>query len=640
MKPVSDASEHFDHLARLLCLEEKEEDAEFQSEFLNKTAEEKEQAGKALLHLRLVDSHFNPAGHRLLTFRYDDARPLPIYSLDTGDVVQLFDEFDLTRHPAGGTVYDREANEITVAFSRELPEWVSEKNLHRLSVSTNRTTYRRMCEALAEVRDAENCRLAYMRSVLLGIKKPLLGDPVRRGNISFFGAGLNDSQKKAVTVALEALDVALVHGPPGTGKTTVLVEIIRQARRMGKSLLVSAPSNAACDHLVACIAATGEPVLRLGHPARMAKHLRPYSLDFKLASHPYARQINELESELRDLLKKRDRHRERRALSRDKREGLHQNAQDLRKEIRILEGEIFSQVWNESDIVVATHTGAGDPLLERKHFDWVIMDEATQSVEPNSWIPVLRAGKVILAGDHWQLPPTVRSKEAEDQGLGVTLFERLQALLGEESKTLLTVQYRMNEKIMTFSSAKFYDGKLAADPSVQFHVLSGLKGVQSCPETEEPLLFLDTAGKGFEEQVEAGSESRYNPEEAGLVVREFEKLCLAGVSPRDIAIISPYSAQVKLLASRIPNPEIEIDSVDAFQGREKEAVIVSLVRSNLEGRMGFLTDVRRMNVAITRARRRLTIIGDSSTLSAIPFYKHFIQYAESVGGYRSAWEYV
>jgi len=497
-----------------------------------------------------------------------------------------------------------------------------------------------MAEALDGVAAAENSRLAHLRSVLLGLRKPLLGDPVPCDKREFLNPNLNDSQKKAVAVALEALDVALVHGPPGTGKTTVLVEIIRQARREGKALLVTAPSNAACDHLVACIAASGEIVLRLGHPARMAKHLRDYCLDFKLANHPFARQVEELEAELNQLLKRRDRHRERRVFSRGKREEIRDEAQELRKEIRIIEGEIFSQVWNETDIVVATHTGAGDPLLVRKSFDWVIMDEATQAIEPNSWIPILHAKKVILAGDHWQLPPTVRSREAEEKGLGVTMFERLQEILGEESKALLAVQYRMHEKIMAFSSGQFYEKKLVAHPSVKAHVLADLPGVRPVPETQEPFLFLDTAGKGFEEQLESGSESRYNPEEAGLVIREFEKLCAAGVSPGDIAVISPYSAQVKLIASKIQNPSVEIDSVDAFQGREKEAVIVSLVRSNLEGRLGFLTDVRRMNVAMTRARRRLTVIGDSSTLSAIPFYKDFIQYAEAIGGCRSAWEYV
>ncbi|HNV87235.1 MAG TPA: AAA domain-containing protein, partial [Candidatus Omnitrophota bacterium] len=630
-----DLEKHFKTLACLLNLEEKEEQEEFRSEFQNKSPSEREEAGRALLRLNLVDTHFNPAGHRLLTFRYADSRPLPIYSLDTGDVVTLREDPFLEHDKqTGGIVYEKEEKEITVAFSRELPEWLDERKLYSLNLSRNQTTYRRMSETLDRVLLAENSRLAYLRNVLLGIRKPLLGDPVKTDALTFFNPSLNDSQKKAVITALEAMDVALIHGPPGTGKTTVLVEVVLQGLSRRKKILVSAPSNAACDHLVACLARSGAPVLRMGHPARMAKHLREYSLDFKLARHPYAKMIDELEFRLSECSKKRERHRTRRVLGREARDQMYEEVRDLRKEVRTLKNEIFSQVWNESDVVIATHTSAGDPMLERKGFDWVILDEATQAIEPNSWIPILRAGeKIIFAGDHCQLPATVRSREAETGGLGISLFERLEESLGAESKAMLTVQYRMHEHIMNFSSRKFYGGKLIADLSVKTHVLSDLSGISRCPATEKPLLFLDTAGKGFEEKVETGSESRYNPDEARLVFGEFKEFLRAGVPPREVAVISPYRAQVKLIADLLQCPEAEIDSVDAFQGREKEAVILSLVRSNLEGEMGFLTDIRRMNVAITRARRRLTVIGDSATLSAIPFYREFIQYAESVGGY-------
>jgi len=637
-----DLEKHFKMLAFLLNLEEQEEQTEFQTEFRNKSPAEREQAGHALLKLSLVDTHFNPAGHRLLTFCYSDQRVLPIYSLEAGDVVILREDPCLEREQQiGGVVYDKEEKEITVAFSQELPDWLEDQKLYSLELSRNQTTYRRMSETLEQVLQSENSRLAYLRNVLLGLRKPLLGDPVKIEGLSFFNLNLNPPQKKAVATALEALDVALVHGPPGTGKTTVLVEIVLQGLARKKKVLVSAPSNTACDHLVACLAASGAPVLRMGHPARVAKYLRQYSLDFKLARHPYAKMIDELEFRLSKLSEKRERHKTRRVLARDEKHQMYEEVRELRKEARTLKNEIFSQVWNESDVVVATHTSAGDPMLTRKGFDWVIMDEATQAIEPNSWIPILRAGeKIIFAGDPCQLPATVRSKEAEAKGLGVSLFEFLQPLLKEESKTLLTVQYRMHEHIMNFSSNKFYGGKLVAAPSVQSHVLSGLRGVNRGPVTEKPLLFLDTAGKGFEEQAEAGSESRYNPDEAQLVLREFRELLQAGVPPQAIGVISPYKAQVKLIASLLQCSETEVDSVDAFQGREKEAVIVSLVRSNLEGEIGFLADVRRMNVAITRARRRLTVIGDSATLSAIPFYKEFIQYAESIGAYQSVWSLV
>jgi predicted DNA helicase len=271
-------------------------------------------------------------------------------------------------------------------------------------------------------------------------------------------------------------------------------------------------------------------------------------------------------------------------------------------------------------------------------FDLVIIDEATQATEPITWIPMAKTQRVIMAGDHFQLPPTVRSKEAEEKGLGVTLFERYYEILKDESKQLLELQYRMHEKIMGFSSRMFYQGLLVAHESVKDHTLADLKHVEKNHDTKEPLLFIDTAGKGFEERLEVGSESRFNPEEAGLVLIELEKMLKYGVDPNEIAVISPYSAQVRFLTSKSPDPKVEIDSVDGFQGREKDLVIVSLVRSNMEGEMGFLADTRRMNVAMTRARRKLIVIGDSSTLSSIKFYKDFISYAEEVGGYKTVWE--
>lgn len=290
--------------------------------------------------------------------------------------------------------------------------------------------------------------------------------------------------------------------------------------------------------------------------------------------------------------------------------------------------------------MVGTHASAADSALCDRTFDLLVMDEATQATEPSAWIPLLRAQKAVLAGDHFQLPPTVRSQKAAERGLEVTLFERLQTLFSERQKTLLRVQYRMNEKIMNFSSRQFYQGKLIADPSVRNHCLADLPHINRSPVTGEPFIFIDTAGRGFEEIVEEGSESRYNPEEADLVLTQTGQLLRLGVRGEQIAVIAPYSAQVRYLLSRLEDRAVEVDSVDGFQGREKEVVILSLVRSNLEGELGFLVDTRRMNVAMTRARRKLIVIGDSATLATIAFYREFIQYAESIGAYRSSWEEV
>ncbi len=310
-----------------------------------------------------------------------------------------------------------------------------------------------------------------------------------------------------------------------------------------------------------------------------------------------------------------------------------------------------------TQVFVGTPTSIQDKNLRDKEFDWVVIDEASQATEPISWIPITRASKVIMAGDHFQLPPTVRSKEAEAKGLGVTLFERFYEVLKPDSKALLDRQYRMNKMIMGFSSKIFYEDRLIADESVKDRTLWDLVGTDKCSETtktflKEPFVFIDTAGKGFEEKLETGSESRYNPEEAELVIDQLRILLEAGVPESEIAIICPYSAQVRYLSRLVgsalvadrgqaqgqPVPDIEIDSVDGFQGREKEAVIVSLVRSNLLGEMGFLGDTRRMNVAMTRAKRKLIVIGDSSTLASLQFYKSFIEYAEKNNAYKTVWE--
>jgi len=378
--------------------------------------------------------------------------------------------------------------------------------------------------------------------------------------------------------------------------------------------------------------------LRLGHPARIAMALREHTLDFKLALHPLGKIISETQGELSRLFKKEERYRERRSPGMSAERQIRDEISHLKHEIRNLRKEVFSRVMKEAEVIVGTPASVQDKSIREKTFDLLLIDEATQATEPITWIPLTRAKKVVMAGDHFQLPPTVRSKEAEEMGLGVTLFERFYKILGTGSKQLLERQYRMNETIMGFSSKEFYKGLLVADDSVKHKTLSDLPGVKKSVETEEPLIFIDTAGKGFEEKLEEGSQSRYNFEEAALVLLQLEKMLACGVRPEEIAVISPYSAQVRLLTSKTPQAEVEIDSVDGFQGREKELVIVSLVRSNMEGEMGFLTDTRRMNVAMTRAKKKLIVIGDSATLSSIKFYSDFIKYAEEVGGYKSAWE--
>lgn len=635
-EPVSPDA-YFEKLSTLLRLEEEEEALQFDREFISKTPEEREKIGRALLKVVVSSIQYSPGGHHLVIFEYPDKRPIPLFSFEPGDVVWIHQNKAADLGGRHGTVYERFEHQLTIAFDESWPE-TSREYFYDINESSRKGSYKKMHEALKEVAHARHSRASVLRDITFGLKKPEFGDPVNVKTMSFFNKGLNEFQKQAVQKVLESKDISLVHGPPGTGKTTVLVEIIEQVVRTGAFVFACAPSNTACDHLLECLIRRGIPALRLGHPARIMEHLREHTLDFKLMSHEDARFIENTERELEELEKKEKRKIERKSLTWPERQEIIELKKALKNEINLVEKELFRKVLAEAPVMVGTLASSRENFLRKKLFDWLIVDEATQATEPAVWIPILKTDRLVLAGDHFQLSPTVRSKEAEKKGLSVSLFERCYPVLPEECKTLLRLQYRMHESIMNFSSEEFYEGKLVADESVKQHVLADLPSVQNNDTTREAFVFWDTAGRGFEEKLEPSTESRMNPDEAELVLELLKQLLDSGLQPSQIAVISPYSAQVRLLRSKIPDPRLEVDSVDGFQGREKEAVILSLVRSNMQGEMGFLTDTRRMNVAMTRARRKLMVVGDSATLSSIPFYRDFIQYAERINAYRSSWE--
>jgi ATP-dependent RNA/DNA helicase IGHMBP2 len=628
---------YFLYLKDLVKLEESEENEEIRREFLGLSPEERELRGKSLILMSITGTSYSPAEHLLITFGREGGKPLPVFTLEEGDLVTLVPRREQVRECPSGTVYEKSADSITVAFHHPLPDSFSEVKRFDLHKSANSVTYRRMLEALDAVIQTHQRVLVRLRDISLKEAEPAQ-DPVGAGTITWFDPGLNDSQREAVRKCLDTRELALVHGPPGTGKTTVLVELVRQAAARDKSVFVTAPSNTACDNVLERLVAAGVNAVRLGHPARISAGLRDHTLDFKLALHPMAKLGADIQMELDRLYKRQERYRDRRSPGFDRERELRAEIDTFKAQLRAVRKEIYQRVLDTAQVFIGTPMSVGDRSIREKTFDLLVFDEATQATEPLSWIPIARASKVVMAGDHFQLPPTVRSKEAESRGLGVTLFERYFDLLGADYKQLIERQYRMHEHIMGFSSKIFYGGKLVADESVRGRTLKDLPGVAACADTEKPLLFLDTAGKGFEEKLEEGSQSRYNPEEAELVLAELRRYLSYGVPPEEIAVISAYSAQVRLLVSKSPDPAVEIDSVDGFQGREKELVIVSLVRSNMEGEMGFLADTRRMNVAMTRAKKRLVVIGDGATLATLDFYRQFMDYAESIGGYKSIWE--
>ena len=449
------------------------------------------------------------------------------------------------------------------------------------------------------------------------------------------GSGLNDSQHDAIALALSARDVAIIHGPPGTGKTTALVELIRQAVARGERVLACAPSNLAVDNILDRLLAAGETAIRLGHPARVSEALREHTLDVLAESHADARQARKFYKDAHALFRKAGKWSRAKPQPGEK-AAMRREGRALIEDARKLEDRAVEKLLDGSPILCATLTGLNPDILGRRTFDLVVIDEAAQTVEPACWIAVGRAKRVVLAGDHCQLPPTILSVEASRRGFGVSLMERLVERYGPAVTRRLRVQYRMHDAIAGFSAAEFYESDLVADASVAGHRLCDLPGVAASPLTEAPVRFIDTAGAGHDEEVV--HDSRRNRGEAELVVKKVRELLDAGVSAEQIAVITPYAAQVRLLRESLAVPGLEIDSVDGFQGREKEAVVVSLVRSNTEGEVGFLADVRRTNVALTRARRGLIVIGDSATLANHPFYQRLLTYFETVGGYGSVWE--
>jgi len=631
--------EHFLRLARLL-----DQESEAQAQRLLERAGRlkgaaAEQTGQALVGLVIRDETTALGGRWLLTMgKRDLAKPLPWTRLGVGSPVLLSEEN--VREPGAwrGVVSDRDAHTIQVACE-VAPEPEGDRPTFRLDLSADEIAHKRQRAALDRARAATGGmtnRLVILRDVLLGRRPARFGrcDPLEPYN-----TGLDRSQLDAIQWAMSAQDLALIHGPPGTGKTTTVVELIRQAVRRGERVLACAPSNLAVDNLLERLVAGGERVVRLGHPARVMAELRAHTLDLMVDQHDdviLARKLLREASSLRDKASKWTRAKP----EPGQRHSLRAEARQLVTDARRLEQQVVNYILDTTPVLLATLTSLDNAVLGSRTFDLVVIDEACQTTEPACWIPLSRCERVVLAGDHCQLPPTVVSQEAARGGFDVSLLERLMRVAGNEWSKRLSVQYRMHRDIMEFSSCEFYEGTLEAASHVAGHLLTDLPSIVPGPTTDAPLRFIDTAGAGHDEQLEPDGESRRNPGEAEFVEREVAALIEAGLPATGIAVIAPYAAQVRLLRERLAGayPELEIDTVDGFQGREKEAVVISLVRSNSTGELGFLNDVRRMNVALTRAKRRLVVIGDSATVGGHPFYARMIDYFQSLNAYATVWE--
>lgn len=479
-------------------------------------------------------------------------------------------------------------------------------------------TYRLMFEALNQVIKAKGNRLAELRDIFHG-NAPTSTYHFAPTRFPW----LNPSQEEAVNKVLWAKDVAVVHGPPGTGKTTTLVEAIYETLHRENQVLVCAQSNMAVDWISEKLVDRGIHVLRIGNPTRVNDKMLSFTYERRFEAHPDYPQLWSIRKAIRELYQQRRKGRS---------ENMHQKINALKDRATELEIRINADLFNEARVVACTLAGSAHRVMTGMKFATLFIDEAAQALEPACWIAIRRADRVILAGDHCQLPPTVKCQEAVRGGLAHTLMQTI-VKRKPEAVSLLKIQYRMNEEIMRFSSDWFYGGSLQAAPEVKY------RGIL---DYDTPMVWINTEGMDCNEEFVGESFGRINKAEARLTLEQLQTYITRIGKQRileeriDFGVISPYKAQVQYLRQSIRREPffkpfhhlISINTVDGFQGQERDVIVISLVRANEEGQIGFLNDLRRMNVAITRARMKLIILGDASTLTRHPFYKKLYEYIE------------
>jgi ATP-dependent RNA/DNA helicase IGHMBP2 len=678
--PMEDVAQFIARQRRLLKLERDAEVAEVAAASASSEAlSALESSGTAVTRLSMVGRRSSSGGRVTVELETRGGRVISAPRLSPGDIVTVRAHFmpkggrggkgsrkatTGTQDGEDGVLSVLEDTRIAVILDDEAGEDDSGPGdpgcMYAVIQIGSDVTYKRSLQALGELERAVDlpshpshalCDVLF-RGADAHFESPgkLLLSPEQRGLLE----NLNDIQRDAVELALRAKTIAVIHGPPGSGKSTTLCAYIAAEVLRGSRVLVVTPSNIACDGVAEKLAALKVKIkfVRAGHPARVLESVAEHTLEARLAQTDEAELARDIRSELAglDVRVKDARGGERR--------GIRFEQRQLRKELRKRENDALKRLLVRVDCILATTTGAGGRMLRHATatdpFDVVVVDEAGQASEVSALVAVLRGKKSVLAGDPFQLAPTVKCQAADSEGLGRTLLDRVFAnsRLHEQTTRMLTLQYRMHSTISNWSSAALYGGRLEAAPCVAEHLLSDLVPRTGGDEdlTTVPWVLIDTAGCNFSESGDLANghaapgsaldRSKSNEGEASIIVDQVISLLEAGIAPGQIGVISPYSGQVSLLRAKLRGNSlsrgVEVATVDAYQGREQEAILISLVRSNDRGVVGFLADERRLNVAITRARRFVCIVTDSSTTSSNPFISAMIDYASEHGDYRSA----
>ena len=567
---------------------------------------------------------------------FEYGKPIQFFSFNaqyTSDDVKNKSDIQYFPFSSAVSYVDGDKMVVTLPSSHEL---IGLQNVANLGVQLyfDETSYKTMFHALDDVINAKNNRLSDLKAIFAGQQKP---EKRIFSPLSF--PWLNKTQEQAVNEVLWAKDVEVVHGPPGTGKTTTLVEAIYETLHRETQVLVCAQSNMAVDWISEKLVDHGVPVLRIGNPSRVNDKMLSFTYERKFEGHPDYPELWSIRKTIRQIRENRKRG-----------DNVHQKIARLRDRANEIEMAINAQLFEEARVVACTLVGAANKLLVRHKFSTLFIDEAAQALEPACWIAIRRASRVILAGDHQQLPPTIKCYEAIQQGLGKTLMERI-VENQPEAVTLLKVQYRMNDYILKFSSDWFYHGEVASDESVKHrsvldleHPILWVDGNEMLQQVNDELAEGEKLDIDFTEQFVGENHGRINKAEAELVLSTLRNYIDKIGKERflterlDVGVISPYKVQTQYLRQQIRKRDefrpfrqvISVNTVDGFQGQERDIILISLVRSNDNGQIGFLSDLRRMNVAMTRARMKLIIFGDKATLQHHAFYRKLIQYVEDV----------